>query len=243
MEKEKVSEYLNALSDKLQERKVIAGSFEDIADFPLAIGQCLYVLDYQKKEVTFQNGIYDFLGYMPEEFTFDLVTSIYHPNDYDMVTRLIKATLQFASENNVSSDVGYFVTYRIKRKDGLYVKVLRQSNIFDADDNGKIISSISMLTDITFIDASEKVQWKFDVPGLDQKKFKKYVSKEYSGFFSSRELEVLKLLKEGSASSVIAKKLFISKHTVDGHRRKMLRKSNCFNTIDLVNFSKNNGLL
>lgn len=243
MEKEKVSDYLDALGKKLQKRKVVAGSFADIANFPLAVGQCIYVLDYQKKEVTFQNGITQFLGYRPEEFTFNHVISSYHPNDYDMVTRLLKATLQFASENNVSADVGYFVTYRIKRKDGTYVKILRQSNIFDADEDGKIISNVSMLTDISFLDASGKVQWKFDAPGLDQKKFKKYVTKEYADFFSDRELEVLKLLKDGITSSVIAEKLFISKHTVDGHRRKMLSKSHCSNTIDLINFSKINGLV
>jgi DNA-binding NarL/FixJ family response regulator len=69
------------------------------------------------------------------------------------------------------------------------------------------------------------------------------MSKPFSNLFSDRELEVLKLLKDGFTSAVIAQKLFISKHTVDGHRRKMLKKSNCSNTIELINFSKNNGLL
>lgn len=243
MEQEKVENYLNSLSEKLINRKVVAGSFADIANFPLAIGQCIYVLDYKKMEVTFQKGITQFLGYKPEEFTFNQIISLYHPNDYDMVTRLIKATLQFASENDVSRDVGYFVTYRIKRKDGTYVKILRQSNVFDVDEEGKIISNVSMITDISFVDATEKVQWKFEAPGLDQKKFKKYVSIEYAGFFSEREIEVLKLLKDGITSSKISEKLFISKHTVDGHRRKMLFKSNCTSTIDLINFSKTNGLL
>jgi len=243
MEKENVKNYLNSLSEKLQNRKVVAGSFSDIANFPLAIGQCIYVLDYQKKEVTFQKGIAEFLGYTPEEFVFNQLVSLLHPNDYDMVTRLAKATLQFASENDVSKNLGYFVTYRLKHKDGNYIKILRQSNIFDSDKNGKIISNVSMLTDISFMDASEKVQWKFIAPGLDPQKFNSYISKEYIGFFSDRELEVLQLLKDGATSLAISKRLFISKHTVDGHRRNMLRKSNCTSTIDLLNFSKTNGLL
>lgn len=243
MEKKKDDNYLNELKEKLRKRKVITRSFADIEKFPLAIGQCMYVLNFKKREVTYQSGIAQFLGYINEEFTFDHAINSYHPQDYDMVTRLLKATLQFASENNVSFDVGYFVTYRIKRKDGTYVKILRQSNVFDVDEEGKIISNVSMITDISFIDATEKVQWKFEAPGLDQKKFRKYVSIEYAGFFSDREIEVLKLLKDGITSSVIAEKLFISKHTVDGHRRKMLFKSNCTNTIDLINFSKTNGLL
>lgn len=243
MEKEKVTNYLNSLSEKLKKRDFIARSFADIDSFPLAVGQGMYILDLIKKEVPFQKGITEFLGYKPDEFTFAHVISLIHPHDYEMVSRLLRATLQFASENDVSKNLGYFVTYRIKRKDGTYVKILRQSNVFDVDEEGKIISNVSMITDISFIDATEKVQWKFDAPGLDQKKFKKYVSIEYAGFFSDRELEVLQLLKDGITSSVISQKLFISKHTVDGHRRKMLSKSNCTNTIDLINFSKTNGLL
>lgn len=243
MENGKMKDYFNALSEKLKKRDFLTRSFADIADFPLAVGQGMYILDLIKKEIPFQKGISQFLGYKPDEFTFAHVISLIHPHDYDMVTRLLRASLQFASENDVSVELGYFVTYRIKHKNGTYIKILRQSNVFDADENGKIISNISVITDISFMDSSEKVQWKFIAPGLDQKKFKKYITKEYIGFFSDRELEILKLLKGGITSTLISKKLFISKHTVDGHRRNMLRKSNCTNTIDLINFSVINGLV
>ncbi|MDP1725321.1 MAG: LuxR C-terminal-related transcriptional regulator [Bacteroidota bacterium] len=243
MEKGKINDYLKELNIKLQNSEVVTRSFADISNFPLATGQCIYIVDFKKREVTFQHGITEFLGYRPEEFTFNHVVNSYHPNDYEMVIRLMKAILQYASENNMSGDVGYFVTCRIPCKDGSYVKVLRQSNVYDLDEGGKIISNVSLITDISFIDTTERVQWKFDAPGLDQKKFKEYVTKEYADFFSERELDVLKLLKNGITSQCISEKLFISKHTVDGHRRKMLYKSHCTNTIDLINFSKTNGLL
>ncbi|MCE3225952.1 MAG: hypothetical protein K0S32_503 [Bacteroidetes bacterium] len=243
MKKEKIGDYLNSVSKKLSSRNVVKRPFAHIRNFPLLKGQGFYVLDYQKKNITFLKGILELLGYTPEEFTFDLVTGYFHPDDYDIITRLIKATLLFATENNVSRDVAFFVTYRIRHKKGHYVKVLRQSTVFDLDENGKIISNLSVLSDISFLSTSNKVDWKFEAPGLDQKKFKAYVTKEYQGFFSERELEILKLLKDGATSSMISKKLFISKHTVDGHRRNMIRKSNCTNTIDLINFSKINGLL
>lgn len=240
---ENVGDYLNNLSEKLKKRTTVKRSFAEIETFPLAHGQCMYVLDFKERTAIYQKGVTELLGYTPEEFTFDLVISTYHPNDYEIVTRLIQATLRFASEHNVSKDVGFFLTYRIRRKDGSYIKVLRQSNVYETDPNGKIISNISMLTDISFIDTSEKVQWKFDAPGLDKKEFNKYITYQYADFFSERELNVLQLLKNGVTSAAIAKQLNISKHTVDGHRRNMLRKSNCTNTIDLINFSKNNGII
>ena len=74
-----------------------------------------------------------------------------------------------------------------------------------------------MLTDISFLNTSNKVEWRFDAPGLDQKKFKEYVTREYNDFFSEREMEIIKQLKQGLKSNEIAEKLHISKqiHTVE----------------------------
>lgn len=242
-ESAEIKNYLLKLSDNLKSKPVLYAQQNAVADFPLAIGQFFYVIDYQKREITFQKGVKHVLGYEESEFDFDLVTEYFHPEDYNMTTRLIKATLMFASQNNVSKDVGYFISCRIRKKDGNYLKILRQSNIFDVDENGMIISNTSLITDISFIDTSRRVQWEFNAPGLDKENFKKYVTKQYVDFFSDRELQVLRLLKHGDSSEIISKKLCISKHTVDGHRRKMLAKSNCENTIDLINFSKANGIL
>lgn len=243
MAKETINEYLHSVSDKLSERKVLAKHFSNISEFPLPLGKCMYILDYKERSVSFQKGIAEVLGYSPEEFTFDLSVNFFHPDDYEMVTRLIKATLIFATENNVTRDVGFCLTYRVKHKDGHYLKVLRQSTIYENDVSGKIISNLSMLTDVSFLTISNKVEWRFDAPGLDREKFKNYVIKEYADFFSDRELEIIKQLKQGLKSHEIAAKLHISKHTVDTHRRNMLRKSNCKNTVELLNFCAQYGLL
>lgn len=242
-ENQLIEDYLSSLQIKLKERKSVFRPLEHIKNYPLAIGQCFYLLDFKTQKVTFQKGVYDFLGYSPEEFTFELVSTFFHPDDKDMLFRLMRATLMFASENNVSEDVAFLLTYRIKKKDGTYVKVLRQSTTFDLDDKGKIISNLSMLSDISFFNTADRVEWKFEAPGLNKEKFKKYVTKEYKGFFTDRETEIIGLLQEGLSSQQIAIKLFLSKHTIDTHRRKMLSKSNGKNTIDLINFCKQNGLL
>ncbi len=243
MPKDQIHEYLNSLEKKLNNRKVVDRSFAQINDFLLPLGQCFYILDYKSNSITFSKGIERMLGYSEKEFNTLVLIDMIHPDDRDMAGRLIKATLMFATENNVSSNVGFFVTYRVRHKNGKYIKVLRQSNIFEHDENGRIISNLSLLTDISFLNLSNKVEWKFDAPGLDKQKFKKYVTKEYSNFFSERELEIIKLLNKGLTSKDIAGSINISKHTVDTHRRKILNKSNCDNTIDLLNFCKNNGIL
>lgn len=235
-------DYLNSLEQKLHDRKVVEKSFKTVTNFPLPLGQCFYILDFKNNAITFSKGLEKMLGYTKEEFNTLLLLDIIHPDDRDMVGRLIKATLMFATENNVTRDVGFFVSYRVRHKDGRYLKVLRQSNIYEHDEEGRIISNLSLLSDISFLNLSNKVEWKFDAPGLDKQKFKSYVTKEYSNFFTQRELEIIHHMKSGSTSKDIAVKLNISKHTVDTHRRKILQKSNCETTIEVLNFCKNNGI-
>lgn len=243
MKKESINEYLLNVSKTISGKKIVKKLFSDIDRFPLGKGQSFYILDYKKKTVLFQKGIFEMLGYSADEFDFELAVNVFHPNDYDLVTRLIRATIMFATQNDVSSDVALFVTYRCKHKNGTFIRVLRQSTVYECDLDGKIISNLSILSDITFLGNSNKVDWKFDAPGLDQKKFKEYVMQAHLDFFSKRELEIIDQLKRGLKSKQIADLLFISKNTVDTHRRKILSKSNCKNTVELLNFCDQSGLL
>ena len=59
---------------------------------------------------------------------------------------------------------------------------------------------------------------------------------------TKREIEIIKLLKEGMTSQVIADKLFVSIFTVDTHRKNILFKLNLKNTADLINFAVENGI-
>lgn len=228
--------YMSSLVEKLGTRDFIPRSTEHLAAYPLTTEQCIYIINYRSKEITFQKGVFELLGYSPDEFNFERALDNFHSNDREIVIRLIKGTLMYATENNVSHDVAFCVTFRIKHKDGRYIKVLRQSNVFDLDANGAIISNISMLTNISYIQTTDRVEWKFSAPGLDQKKFAEYIRASHINFFSDREMEILQLLKQGYTSEQISNKLFISKHTVDTHRRKMLQKTNCENTVELLNF-------
>lgn len=51
---------------------------------------------------------------------------------------------------------------------------------------------------------------------------------------SSRELEILKLIATGKSSKEIAEKLYISKNTVDTHRRNILDKTGLKNSKELI---------
>ncbi len=60
---------------------------------------------------------------------------------------------------------------------------------------------------------------------------------------SERELEVLHLLGEGYTNQEIAKILFLSKRTVEGHRQNLMEKTKAKNTPALIKFAVLMGLI
>jgi DNA-binding NarL/FixJ family response regulator len=60
---------------------------------------------------------------------------------------------------------------------------------------------------------------------------------------SERELEILKLVFEDKTSQEIADALFISKRTVDTHRKNILHKTNCRTIVGLMRFALENNLV
>ena len=60
---------------------------------------------------------------------------------------------------------------------------------------------------------------------------------------SKREIEILKFISDQLTNEEIAKKLFLSKRTIDNHRQNILNKLGMNNTAGLVLFAVENGLL
>lgn len=60
---------------------------------------------------------------------------------------------------------------------------------------------------------------------------------------TERELEVLRYITNGKSNAEIAELLFISIHTVNSHRKNILKKLNQKNTAELVSFALKNKLV
>ena len=66
---------------------------------------------------------------------------------------------------------------------------------------------------------------------------------ELKNNLTERELEVIKLITEGFESQEIANQLFISLHTVQSHRKNIMRKLNVHSASEIVRFAFENGLV
>lgn len=77
---------------------------------------------------------------------------------------------------------------------------------------------------------------------LAQQELEEDSQKPDMNVLSRREIDVVKLIKEGLSSKEIALDLDISLKTVEVHRYNILRKLNLKNTAALVNFTNSHGL-
>jgi len=60
---------------------------------------------------------------------------------------------------------------------------------------------------------------------------------------TAREIEILKLISVGLTSKEIGRKYFISSHTVQKHRKNIIKKLDLHSTAELVKYSIENGLI
>ncbi len=58
-----------------------------------------------------------------------------------------------------------------------------------------------------------------------------------------REIEIIKLIASGQTTAQISKVLFISEHTVETHRRNILRKTNTHSGVELIIYARDNGIV
>ncbi|MBP6872060.1 MAG: response regulator transcription factor [Bacteroidales bacterium] len=73
---------------------------------------------------------------------------------------------------------------------------------------------------------------------LDEEKSNPLFSK-----FSDREIEILRLIAEEYSTQQIADKLFLSYHTIESHRSRMISKAGVRNSAGLVLWANENGYL
>jgi len=64
-----------------------------------------------------------------------------------------------------------------------------------------------------------------------------------SGLLTKREIDVLKLVADGKTSNQVAGELFVSKETVETHRKNLLSKTGCKNVAELIRWAVKEGLV
>lgn len=211
----------------------------------------IFVFDLCKKEHVFSTGLYGALVDKNDKSTNGIFSFFNHTvHQEDAVTLLkrwitsIKLCYAVAPEERKNYKI--INDYRIKNRKGEYIRVIDQHQVLELDTQGNIWLAVC------FIDISPdqdkftgvrssivnfktgEVVWE----ALEKKNPENTLIK-----LSSREKEILSLIKDGFLSKEIAEKLSLSVHTVNTHRQRILEKLKVDTSIEAIKHSSNLGLL
>ena len=165
-----------------------------------------------------------------------------HPDDFLTATKIgnyfLRLVFSFLPEQR--KEFKLINEYRIKDGTGRYIRVIEQFQVLELDKHGNIwlalcIMDLSPNQDIT-------LPLKNKVYNFKTGESFHFPEDQEEGGLSAREKEILDLISEGMASKEIADSLFISIHTVNTHRQKILKKLNVKNSAEAVQYARQYGL-
>ncbi len=171
-----------------------------------------------------------------------------HPDDFKPLMLVGVNFLQLTLEGKFEDPHHYKLIneYRIRNMYNEYVRVIEQFSILEFDKHGNIWLSLCVLDlspDQDFFQGikSNLLNCKTGINmSLKDLLFSPFSTETN---LTAREVEVLQLVKEGLLSKEISEKLFISVHTVNTHRQKILEKLNVNNSMEAVKYASSLGLL
>jgi DNA-binding CsgD family transcriptional regulator len=187
----------------------------------------------------------DVLGYHPSEFTLPFMSAQIHPEDYSWFVLFGSKMIEFYSQLPIKKWKQYKVRYdlRYRKKSGDYARLLYHGLILEHDDQGFILKTLNVHTDITYL--KQEHQPRLSFIGMNGEP--SFINVGLENIFieneklTKREKQVLTLLVEGKLSKEISCILNISKQTVDTHRKNMLHKKCIGNTSELIGKAIKNG--
>jgi DNA-binding CsgD family transcriptional regulator len=133
----------------------------------------------------------------------------------------------------------------VKNGAGEYIRIIEQQQALELDKKGNFwlaLSTVDISPDQELTSGVRSRIFNFRKGELVDFPFT--TGNETNGkILSKREREILKLVKEGFPSKEIAEKLFISVHTTNTHRQRILEKLNVANSYEAIQYASGLGLL
>ncbi|MBN1969868.1 MAG: response regulator transcription factor [Candidatus Delongbacteria bacterium] len=207
------------------------------------------VFDLFKKKHVYQSSNFEaFLGYPKNDFEKGgeyFLDSKIHNEDYIALFQngitLFKLLTSITSEQRLNCKL--INEFRILNASNQFIRVIEQQQTLELDKKGNVWLALSILDISPNQNANENLKAQIlnfktgEFVPLLQSKLNKNMT------LTKREIEILNHVKDGKLSKEISDKLFISVHTVNTHRQKILEKLNVNNSMEAIKIAANLGLV
>ncbi len=199
--------------------------------------QYFYVGDMLKFSIYYTSAsIKQILGYEASELDPGIQYTITHPDDLQRHgvsrSKMIKITNDTFCKKGDSTFMS--TNLRFRHVQGHYINTIVQAYTFYSPVPDPTVYGIFITSDISWFGPikhgyhfySGKDSAYFRVPDRELI--------QTGCVFTDREYEILDLVRQGYDSKQIGKKLFLSTHTVDTHRRNLIKKSPNNSTSEMI---------
>jgi hypothetical protein len=208
--------------------------------------QFLTVFDMIRMQPEFASqGSLQMMGIKPEDLTAYHFKETTHPDDLKRHELGLVKLFKLSHELFVAKKGERLMSenFRMRNITGKYTNQLIQCYLFYSRVPYDTVYNIHINTDISWCKKMKK--WFHYYVGNDLSNFK-YPDDELlalRSIFSDREFEIIKLIHSGLNSEQIGDKLFLSKYTIDTHRRNILVKSGKAHISDVIYDLREEGLI
>ncbi|RPI70020.1 MAG: hypothetical protein EHM43_00075, partial [Ignavibacteriae bacterium] len=208
--------------------------------------QYLQVADLIRMKVLFASSTCtDLFGLSPAEIHIGTFFSRTHPDDQARHNLGRSKTLNMAQTLFIRKEgvVVHSSHFRQPDRSGNYIDVLFQAFLFHASHPYDTVYMAMVLTDLSSLQLPKHGYHYYLGNDLSQFRYPDEALMALGHVFSDREFEILQWVAKGLDSDRIAEKLYLSVHTVNTHRRNILKKTGTTSTHELVIELKEMGVL
>lgn len=226
---------------ELEKELESSAPYRSMADFVFAI-------DASRLRICYEDGMAAYLGYSKEELAQIRMQDLIHPEEYDVITRLILKIREFVRKRKVQPlHHTFIISHRLKKSNGEYIAILRHIHPFKVSEDGLFQAHYCICMDVSRHHLPDGVT--FDIrdssrPGpVDDADLRFFadILADRSQRLSERELEVLRLWIAVDSCSVIARELGIKERTIEAHLKNMRKKLVMRRTVDVALYAKDRG--
>jgi DNA-binding CsgD family transcriptional regulator len=190
-------------------------------------------------------GIRKMIGVEPAQLNPGHFVEVVHPDDLTRLGLLRAQTFVVEKEVLETKKGSALVSFtlRLRNTSGVYFNCLCQAYFFYSPIPPSGVYLIQVISNVDHIEMRKRGFHHYKGKDLSYFRFPDQALLEIGPAFSSRELEILKLIESGMSSKEIADKLFLSVHTVNTHRRNILDQCGKDNISNLIYELQEQGLL
>lgn len=225
----------------VEQRKPEWETISRVAQSPVFVFDC-----FTRKFVYASRIGLEHFGLTPESFLeqgHTPVLNLVHPDDIRLLLLTRNKVYGYLQSIPPEKIKTYKLVHelRIRNLAGQYIRITEQEQVIELDDNGQIWLMMSVFN----VDAgNEKEPVKSHVYNFEtgEQHFIE-LSEMLEESLTPREIEILKLIREGLISKEISDRLGISTNTVNVHRQNIFTKLNVDNAFEAVNVALELGLL